>query len=462
MSGTRLAIGLALSCAAVACSAGSADRRPNVILVSVDTLRADALGVYGGVVPTPVLDRLAGEGVLFEMALAPAALTAPSHVSLLTGREPLRHGVIRNGVVLAPDLELLSEVFQQQGYATGAFVSSFVLDPRFGWGQGFDAFDASFSAETSTVPRERGNPGMFFHKHDFDGFDRRADAAVEAALEWLAQAPEPWFLFLHLFDPHDPYVPPERFESRVPLDALDVEGRTAPGARRPGRLARLVRRYHAEVLFVDEQLGRLFEAVDARSARDRLTVVTADHGEGLGQHGWLYHDFNLYDEALRVPLIVHDSRGVAAGARISTPVGLIDVAPTLAELAGLPALARADGRSLAASVRKGVEPPSRPIFAHRREHRAEPVETGAEKLAVRAPGWKLIRSLGQREELYDLVSDAAELRDRLAQGDRQEALRLAELTALLDAHLAARAGAGDESELTDEVREALRALGYTD
>ena len=206
--------------------------RPNVVLISVDTLRADALGSYGGPVRTPAIDALAERGVLFERAYAPAALTAPSHATLFTGREPLDHGITRNGVSLQGEIETLAEQFRAAGYSSGGFVSSFVLDPRFGWDQGFEVFDASFPKDGATVSKELAQPGMFFNMHSFEGFDRRADATVDAALAWLATAEEPYFLFVHLFDPHDPYVPPKGYLERLGSARFDLEGRTAPDARR--------------------------------------------------------------------------------------------------------------------------------------------------------------------------------------------------------------------------------------
>jgi len=455
--------GFAAACAllSIACGGDEGDP-PNVILVSIDTLRADALGSYGGVAETPVLDGLAERGVLFERAYSPTALTAPSHTSLLTGVGPLQHGVIRNGATLPDELELIAEAFRKAGYASGAFVSSFVLDTRFGWDQGFDVYDASFSEAEATLPKERGNPGMFFVMHEFGGFDRRADASIDAALAWLEQAPEPYFLFVHLFDPHDPYVPPNGFVKRLRGVDFDLEGRSAPNVRDPARLRMLVRRYHAEVLFTDHELGRLLDATARKSERRRLTAVTADHGEGLGQHDWLFHEANLYEEALHVPLIVHDSGTAIGGMRIATPVGLVDVAPTLLDLAGLPPLGGAAGISLAEAVRHGSEPPARPIFAYRRDHKTNPVGTRGEMLSVREHDWKLIRNVGHSEELYDLAADPHE-QDELLQGSAlQEPPRLSGLRRLLDGAEAARPRDRALPELSDDVRAALEALGYTD
>jgi arylsulfatase A-like enzyme len=446
---------------AAACSSDHTDR-PNVILVSIDTLRADALGSYGGVAETPALDALAAQGVLFERAYAPTALTAPSHTSLLTGTDPLQHGVVRNGLSLSQELELVGEAFQEAGYASGAFVSSFVLDTRFGWAQGFDVYDSAFSEEEATLPKERGNPGVFFRMHDFGGFDRRANASIDAALAWLERAPEPYFLFVHLFDPHDPYMPPKGFRPRLRGLEFDLAGRRVPDFSDPDRLRRVVRRYHAEVLYTDEELGRLLRAAARKSDRRRLTAITADHGEGLGQHDWLFHAMNLYQEALHVPLIIHDSAATTGGTRLATPVGVIDVAPTLLELAGLPPLRAADGISLADAVRRGSEPLARPVFAYRREHKTHPAETRGEMLAVRDGDWKLIRRVGHAEELYDLATDPRELDDRLGRAAQDEPERLEALRGLLDSYAAGRAGDGEIPELGEEVRAALEVLGYTD
>lgn len=441
--------------------------RPNVVLISVDTLRADALGSYGSPSPTPFIDALAERGVLFERAYAPAALTAPSHATLFTGREPLDHGITRNGVSLQAEIETLAEQFRAAGYASGAFVSSFVLDPRFGWDQGFDVFDAQFSKDDATVSKELAQPGMFFNMHTFEGFDRRADATVDAALAWLATAEEPYFLFVHLFDPHDPYVPPEAYLDRLKPAKFDLKGRTAPGARKPRRLERLVRRYHAEVLFADHELGRLFDGLEAKSDRRSVTALTSDHGEGLGQHDWLVHARNLYDEAVHVPLIVSDSAASVRGKRLRTPVGVVDVAPTLLGLAGLSELSSASGRSLAKSVEAGSEPEARPVFAHRRPHPTATIDFRGEKISARDADAKWISNDLIEDEFYDLANDPGELNDLVGtrSGEPPSAEQTERGVALLDLINSHRAEAGvidEPPELAPDVRAALDALGYTE
>ncbi|UCE87164.1 MAG: sulfatase, partial [Deltaproteobacteria bacterium] len=278
---------VALACGPAGCR--PAAERPNVVLVSIDTLRADALSASGGPVTTPVFDALARQGVLFQRAIAPSPETAPSHATLFTGVDVLRHGVLANGTPLRGDPPTLAEAFRDANYATAAFVSSFVLDPRFGWSRGFERYDASFDERGSTLSKDHAYEGAFWAEHEFGGFDRRGAATTRAALAWLEAAPEPFFLFVHYFDPHAPYQAPLPFERRAAQASYELADRRVPGLS-PAALEELVRRYHGEVLYTDFWLGRLLLGLDRKDVRERtLIVVTGDHGEGLGQHGWLEH-----------------------------------------------------------------------------------------------------------------------------------------------------------------------------
>jgi arylsulfatase A-like enzyme len=380
--------------------------RPNVVLVSVDTLRADALEPYGGPVPTPSFQRLAEEGVLFERAYATAPETAPSQASLLTGLRVLRHGVAANGMTLSGNHLTLAEEFRDHGYATAAFVSSSVLEPRFGWRQGFDTYDADFAADA-------GEPRGRAARAGGEPTERRAVATTLAATHWLRAAREPFFLFVHYFDPHPPYLPSRSFASRVAGVSFDVSGRHVPGLP-PRALLAIARAYHAEVLYLDDALGELLAAVDARAdGRDTLLVVTANHGEGLGDHGGLEHGANLYDEQLQVPLIFRWPGRLPAGKRLSTAVSLRVVAPTITELAFLGPLSARDARSVASSLRAGREPEGRPVFAERRPGPAPEltplgVKSKPREMAVRHGRWKLIRGEDAPPQLYDVESDPEE------------------------------------------------------
>lgn len=449
---------LLLAVAAPGCSEGPP---PNILLVSVDTLRADALGAYGGPVPTPAFDRLARGGVLFESAIAPAPETAPSHATLFTGRDVRAHGVVRNGIELPAGVATLAEALSGAGYATAAFVSSFVLDPRFGLLRGFDEIDAGFPKEGETLSTRVG----FAAQHRFEGYDRRAADTNRAVLPWLERAPEPFFLFVHYFDPHAPYGAPRALAQQVPQDAVQRSAEERLAAARAGvrgltlrSLQRILRHYQAEVLDVDARIDALLVALNARGLRQRtLVVVTADHGEGLGQHGTLDHAPHLYEEQVRVPLVFQWPRRLAAGARLRAPVGLVDVAPTLAELAGVP-LPGADGRSLAASLQDGSEPARRPLVGRRRLY-TEPVGPHrGSKFFVRTDRWKYIQASADPDELYDLGVDPTEEKNVLA-AHLDTAGRLRRV---LDAHRALHPAPNEAPPVAEEVRRGLEALGYAE
>lgn len=392
---------------------------PDVLLVTIDTLRADHLGCYGNRdAATPVLDALAARGVRFADAIAPVPLTLPSHASLLTGTTPLVHGVRDNaGFVLGAAPLTVAEAFRSAGYSTAAFVSGFPVSRRFGLARGFDAYDDRF-------PRgdDPARPSYV---------ERRADETVTATTEWLRQQPpdaaRPLFAWVHLFDPHAPYEAPEPYRSRF--------------RQRP---------YDGEIAFADAQLGALLAAWRSRRpGRDPLVVVTADHGEGLGEHGEPTHGLFIYDSTLRVPLIA-SGPGVPEGRTVAGAVGLVDVAPTLLDLAGLPPLKDGEGRSLRGAMASG---------------RGRDEAVYAESLFARlgfgwAPlhGWRhrgLMFIDAPRSELYDTATDPAELTNLAAERpDEAERMRRAVQAAVAKGKTPRPAPAGREAA------ERLRSLGY--
>ena len=251
----RTALGLAIGLVVVLAGAlayryGLPDRhadRPSVLLVTIDTLRADRLGAYGGPAPTPVLDALAARGARFATAIAPAPLTAPSHASILSARIPPRHGVRDNGGFVLPDsVPVVAARFREAGYATAAFVSGFPLDRRFGLARGFDTYD-------DRLPRGRDARRAPY-------VERPADQTTGAALGWIAGRTGRWFVWVHYFDPHAPYEPPAEFGP--------------PRTSTP---------YDGEIAFVDREVGRLLAGIG--DPERTLVLVTADHGESLGDHG---------------------------------------------------------------------------------------------------------------------------------------------------------------------------------
>ena len=389
-----------------------AKARPNVLLVTIDTLRADRLGCYGYArASTPTLDALAARGVRFATAVAHVPLTTPSHASILTGLTPLRHGVRDNGQVLPAQVPTLAEAFRGAGYRTAAFVSGFPLDRRFGLDRGFETYD------------DRLPHGSDARRSAY--VERPAGGTTKAALGWLESQQEPWFLWVHYFDPHSPYEPPQELVA---------------GGRDP---------YDGEISQVDSQLGTLLRRIEEKGLQRRtLVLVTADHGESLGEHGEETHGVFVYDSTLRVPLIL---LAPDVPARVATTVArLVDVAPTLLDSAGIPSSAPADGRSLRPAA-LGRELPDAPAYAESLYSR---LRLGWAPLhAWRTARYKLIEA--PRPELYALDSDSGERVDRF----REDAQVADSLRRDLEAAMSVAVPKTARDEGSD-ASERLRALGY--
>jgi len=296
----------------------------NVLLVTIDTLRPDRLSCYSTrYLKTPQIDSVAGRGVVFERAFSHAPLTLPSHASILLGAIPPAHGADDNGMRVVPrGAPSLQRTLKAAGYDTGAFVSAFPLDTRFGLAEGFDVYDDRYPARAAAA---------------LDFPERPAGKTVDAALDWLAARKGRWFLWIHLFDPHAPYAPPPPYDSLFAGDA-----------------------YSGEVAYVDESLGRLFRAVADRGETGRtLVVLTADHGESLGEHGEMTHSYFAYNSTIWVPLIVAVP-GLRAG-RAKDPVGHEDIFPSVCDLLGLETPGTLRGRSVRPALEgRRLEP--RPIY----------------------------------------------------------------------------------------------------
>ena len=373
---TRLMAGLCLVgiLALVSCKSTQA-RRPNLLLVTIDTLRADRLGCYGyPKIETPNLDRIARQGVLFENAVAPAPLTAPSHASMMTGLLPTVHKV-RNtgGFVLSPSQVTLAEILQEQGWDTAAFVGSSVLKRRFGFNQGFSVYDDEMP--TLATGSAQAEP------------ERRAADVVDRALKWLGtQSGKPFFLWVHVYDPHVPYDPPAPFRERY--------------SDQP---------YDGEIAYTDQELGRLFDAVRAKSRPENtLTAILSDHGESFSEHGEYTHGVFLYDSTLRIPFLLAGG-AIPAGVRVKQQARAIDLLPTLCELMGAKAPPAMQGASLVAAF-TGREVPSSYSYA---ETLFPKLNMGwAELRGIRTNRWKYIRA--PKPELYDLAQDPAETSNVIA------------------------------------------------
>jgi len=394
----------------------------NVVVISSDTTRADHIGCYGNrSIETPVIDRLAAEGILCAQAITPSPSTLPAHSSLFTGLYPFHHGVRANGTFrLEQDVTTLAERLKARGYRTGAVVSAFVLDSRFGLDQGFDLYHDDLTK------------GMKYSPHMFR--ERAAELTNEPATEWLRKnAAGPFFLWVHYFDPHAVYLPPEPFRSEYAGDPYD-----------------------GEIAYVDSQIGVLLDQLKKLGVRDKtLVVYTSDHGEGLGEHGEQTHSLLVYDATLHVPMIFHAPSRLPRGKVLRRQTCLVDVVPTVLSLLGEEVPRELDGVNLCAAPEAGPRPLLIETIATMTLHGWAPL------VGVRRDDYKYI--LAPTPELYDLVEDPREqnnLHAKQADVVRQLAGRLAEWLGD-DPYLAARK-AVDLSNLGLD-REALRhlsALGY--
>ncbi|MFT7463820.1 MAG: arylsulfatase A-like enzyme [Pseudohongiellaceae bacterium] len=422
----RPAVGRAFSACCVALlsllvGCGESSGKPtNVLLVTFDTTRADRLGCYGHAgASTPVVDALAAGGVLAERCQTTATVTLPAHGSLLTGLYPFRHGARNNGTHrVLDDVDTLAELLAPEGFRTGAVVSALVLDERFGLGQGFDVYDDDLSGGESRT---------------FEYQQTTADNTVDRALAFLQQqGADPFFLWVHFYDPHRPFTPPEPFASRF---------RGAP--------------HDGELAFTDYELGRLLDGMDGRGQRDdTLVVLSADHGESFGEHGEKGHGLFVYESTCHVPLIFqHES--LAAGQTLSEVTSVVDVVPTVLDLLGVRVPSGLHGISLAPALRgEQPAPAGRMVYSEA-------------MLPVLNYGWSDLRALtddggryvrAPRAELYDHQTDEDELHNLFDKSDP----RARAFASTLDSLLAEGERDGSQGDLgqDDELRRGLAELGY--
>jgi choline-sulfatase len=395
--------------------------RLDVLLVTLDTTRADHIGAYGyAKAKTRHLDRLAAEGTRFEAVIAPAPITLPSHSSILTGLYPFEHGVRNNGnFYLARRFETLATRLKAGGYRTGAFVSTFILDRRYGLDRGFDVYDDSMEGE--------------YHQVVAMQAERRGDRTALALGRWIDERAkakdEPFFAWLHLYDPHEPYRAPHPFRDLFANDPYD-----------------------GEIAFTDAIVASVLDRLQQAGLLDRtLVVVTGDHGESLGEHGETTHSMFLYEGAVRVPLIFWRPGLVPAGRVVADPVRLVDVAPTILDLLGVTPLAAPHARSLRPLVegRGGGAPPA----AYSETLLPKFYMNWAPLRSLRDGRYKLIDA--PRPELYDLATDPTESRNLFAERTQTaQALRQG-----LE-RLGAAGDAMSVQTLDREAMEKLAALGY--
>jgi arylsulfatase A-like enzyme len=434
----RLSLGAVLLATLANPSRGAAVK-PDVVLITADTLRADHLHCYGYFRRTsPAIDRLGADGLVFENVVAPMSSTLPSHLSMMTAMYPLRHGVVSNLHFFtrpgsAP--RTAAEILRAQGYRTAAFTSATPLGAASGIGLGFDVFDAPAPAHGGDV-------------------ERRAEDTAAAALNWIDRAESPFFLWIHFFDPHHPYDAPAPYDRAFVTEPglhefLDAR-RFPPAVRR--RAAELANRYDGEVLYMDQQIDRVLRRLERRGFYDRsLIVFTADHGEGLLQHGFRGHGI-VWNEQLRVPLVLKAPQpGGPPPGRRSDLASLVDLLPTLAASAGV-ALAEGggDGVNLLSGKRESV--------LSQREIR---VQGWATKLyTLTTPRWKYHHDEKKGDRLFDLEADPHETGDVLARHPQVARRMREEIESIVAAAGAPRMRL--KEELPASVREQLRQLGYVE
>jgi arylsulfatase A-like enzyme/Flp pilus assembly protein TadD len=364
--------------------------RPNIILITVDTTRADRMGFLGsdrGL--TPHLDALAKQGIVFTRAYSHVPLTSPSHATILTGTYPQFNHVSDLGDPIAKGLPYLPQILHQHGYATAAFVASAVLDPQAtapGFDRGFDTYDAGYHQQAPGESR-------------YLSVERRADVVIDHAIAWLAKHPRrPVFLWIHLYDPHDPYDPPEPYKTKYAANPYD-----------------------GEIAYADAAIGRLLDQLHKRTMYDNSTIaVMSDHGEAFGEHGEREHGIFLYDETIHVPLVIKIPEQRNAGVRIDERVGLADVAPTMLQALGITVPSQMQGVPLISATTHTPVVTDRAIYAESEyAHIAYGWATlrawrSGKYLYVQAPTRELYDQTGDPGALHNKAPDAAPVADTLA------------------------------------------------
>jgi arylsulfatase A-like enzyme/Flp pilus assembly protein TadD len=398
----------------------------NVLLITVDTLRADRLHCYGYQAgSTPVIDQLATEGFRFEQAFTQVPLTLPSHHSILSGTYPFYHGVRDNSQLAKKKPALVSELLRRNGYRTGAFVGSFMLDARFGLNRGFDLYFDHFDVSRN-------------QRFDLSHIERPAEEVVQNALRWITENNRKFFAWVHLFDPHDPYSPPEPFKSRFPHSPYD-----------------------GEIAYVDHTIETLFTGLKEKGLLANTHVIlTGDHGEGLGEHEEFTHGFFVYDSTLHVPLIIRPAHLVGKGQAIGDLVQTIDIAPTILRLLGLQPTGEMQGRSVAGLLR-----PNDSVTRGAPANQEGYFET---LYPLRQFGWSELRGIrtarykyieAPKPELYDLFADPHEKKN-LFQNQQAVANQMREVLRKQAANYLPTEEPRQGGALDPETLQMLQSLGY--
>jgi arylsulfatase len=441
------------------------ENQPNVVLISIDTLRADHVSAYGYDRPTtPRLDQLSREGVLFEQAYCQVVITLPSHATMLTSLYARTHGLYYNSEnMLAPEVRTVAEILKEHGYSTAAVVGAKFLMPQYsGLGQGFDTF--------SPFP-EAADPKA----------QRPAEEVTALARSWIEEHyREKFFLFVHYYDPHTPYLPPAPYTATLfyegnpydpdnhSLDKVSLDQRHGAGLSDDVTdLAYPIALYDAEIAYTDDQVGELLDLLDLLDLADNtLVIVVSDHGESFGEHGIYFDHWTLYDDTLHVPLIMRYPGHLPAGQRISSLVEAgVDIVPTALDLLALPPLPEAEGQTLVPLV-EGQQEPRFAIFSEQREAMAVAIRTEQYKFILdrvtsNNPLFSENPLVEGKRELYDLRRDPGEHQNLLT-GEGAPSRMGDEFASICQEWLAQKSVQVQpaKGELTKELQEILKDLGY--
>ncbi len=453
---------LPVACAVLAAACGGSPEKAgrfNVLLVTLDTTRADHLGCYGYPLPTsPNLDRLASDGIRFDMAISTSGITPISHASIFTGMNPDRHGLRvfygRTGHYLEPEHPTLASILRDRSWRTAAFVSSYPASEKFGLDHGFDTFSSGVSEEVMAGdPRLRPPKDGYWQDRPTASAQRRADVTTDEALAWLDEpyvGENPFFLWVHYFDPHDPsLVPPQEVTARFGVDGSEPDA--------------LLKVYDPEIFFMDGQFGRLIRHLRETGRYDNtIIVVVGDHGQGLGDHNWFPHRL-LYQEQIRVPLIIRIPGGTRR-ATVGAVTRTIDIMPTVLQALGIDPPETVQGSDMTA-ILSGPAEKGRIAVAealNTLDDHAPPQLPPHQKdllFMVMDREWKLIHHAGEpgNNELYHLLEDPEESNNRVA-AEPEEVKRL--MTALEGSGIMQIELVDPDEPMDEEALEKLRSLGY--
>ena len=416
-------------------------KKPNIIFICVDTLRADRLACYGYEnIETPNIDSIAEKGVLFSQAVTQVPVTLPSHCSIFTSQNPIVHNVRENGTYRLDNSETtLAEILKENGYRTAAFIGGFPLDSRFGLNQGFEVYDDDLSGEKIVSHTEN----KIWQGHEFSSFERKAADVIKSAIKWLSAYKEQrFFLFIHLFDPHAPYSPPDPFNK-------DYKKK---------------RRYDGEVAYVDYSLGELFENLrNWKLIKDALIIFTSDHGESLGEHEYFTHGKKLYEPSMRIPLIISFPSLLPKGKVIDVLVRSIDIMPTILGILGIKPLKKFQGINLMPVISRGnTEKLNLTSYG---ETLLPKLRFGDEELrSYRTNKWKYIRYTKDnkmvKEELFYLENDPKEHQNLSKTGKGKSKAFSLLLDELIEHDRKISTKRNTHFKMDEETIRKLKSLGY--